>query len=176
MARVLGSRSTQFRGSFGGHEGRWLRAGDLLPVGGTAAVLHAPGLGAAPPEAALPADWAPAGIPPGITVVRVLPAAEYALFTGEAQRRFWETGWKISGQSNRAASAWPVRRWTSPAPRDALPRHRARRGAGAAPGEPIIQTADAHTAGGYPKDRHGGRAVLWRLAQAPLAAGCASCR
>jgi antagonist of KipI len=32
---VLGSRSTDLRGSFGGHEGRALRDGDVLPLGTT---------------------------------------------------------------------------------------------------------------------------------------------
>src|SRR5204863_7153439 len=34
---VLGSRSTDLRGNFGGHEGRVLRDGDQLPLGETSA-------------------------------------------------------------------------------------------------------------------------------------------
>ena len=34
MSPVLGSRSTDLRGNFGGHEGRVLRDGDALPLGG----------------------------------------------------------------------------------------------------------------------------------------------
>src|SRR3954464_5202011 len=36
---VLGSRSTDLRGGFGGHEGRALRDGDLLPVGNPTLIL-----------------------------------------------------------------------------------------------------------------------------------------
>jgi len=167
---VLGSRSTQFRGSFGGHEGRWLQAGDLLPAGAADEVaVQAPGFGAEPPEIALPADWAPADLPPGSTAVRVLPAGEYGLFTEESQQRFWESGWKISGQSNRAGfrlAGQPLE----------FARRLEMRSHGIVPGvvqvppsgEPIIQLSDAHTAGGYPKIGTVVEADLWRLAQAPL--------
>lgn len=167
---VLGSRSTQFRGSFGGHEGRWLQAGDLLPVGAPATgPIAAPGFGAQPPEAALPADWAPADLPPRTTAVRVLPAGEYALFTEESQQRFWDTGWKISGQSNRAG----FRLLGQPlefARRLEMRSHGIVPGVVQVPpsGEPIIQLSDAHTAGGYPKIGTVIEADLWRLAQAPL--------
>lgn len=167
---VLGSRSTQFRGSFGGLEGRWLQAGDLLPVGThVGAAVHAPGFGAEPPEFVLPADWAPADLQPGTTAVRVLPAGEYALFTEDAQERFWTTGWKISGQSNRAGfrlAGQPLEF----AKRVEMRSHGIVPGVVQVPpsGEPIIQLSDAHTAGGYPKIGTVVEADLWRLAQAPL--------
>ena len=167
---VLGSRSTQFRGSFGGHEGRWLQGGDVLPAGVAAGgSVQAPGFGAEPPEAALPADWAPPDMQPGTTAVRVLPAGEYALFTEEAQQRFWATGWKISVQSNRAGFrlAGPPLEF---ARRVEMRSHGIVPGVVQVPpsGEPIIQLADAHTAGGYPKIGTVVEADLWRLAQAPL--------
>lgn len=166
---VLGSRSTQFRGAFGGHEGRWLQAGDMLPAGRDDRMLAAPGFGAAPPGAALPGDWAPPDLPPNTTAVRVLTAGEYELFTEESQQRFWATGWKISGQSNRAGFRLAGQ------PLD-FARRLEMRSHGIVPGvvqvppsgEPIIQLSDAHTAGGYPKIATVIEADLWRLAQAPL--------
>lgn len=167
---ILGSRSTQFRGAFGGHEGRYLEAGDLLPVGmDSGAAIAAPGFGAEPPDVALTADWAPDGMAAGSTAVRVLPAAEYALFTEESQQRFWDTGWKISGQSNRAGFRLAGQ------PLD-FARRLEMRSHGLVPGvvqvppsgEPIIQLSDAHTAGGYPKIGTVIEADLWRVAQAPL--------
>ncbi|MCW8087385.1 5-oxoprolinase subunit C family protein [Sabulicella glaciei] len=167
---VLGSRSTQFRGSFGGHEGRWLQSGDLLPAGATAdATVMAPGFGAEPPETAFPADWAHFDLQPNTTSVRVLPAGEYGLFTEESQRRFWDTAWKITGQSNRAGfrlAGQPLEF----AQRIEMRSHGIVPGVVQVPpsGEPIIQLSDAHTAGGYPKIGTVIEADLWRLAQAPL--------
>ncbi len=167
---VLGSRSTQFRGSFGGHEGRWLEAGDVLPVGpDRPRTIVAPGFGAQPPDAGVPTDWTPADLPPGTTAVRVLTAAEYGLFTEESQQRFWSTGWKISGQSNRAGyrlAGQPL----DFARRIEMRSHGIVPGVVQVPpsGEPIIQLSDAHTAGGYPKIATVIEADLWRLAQAPL--------
>jgi biotin-dependent carboxylase-like uncharacterized protein len=167
---VMGSRSTQFRGSFGGHEGRYLQAGDRLPVGGSVAgPIPSAGFGAEPPHIAFPATWAPADLPPRTTAVRVLPAGEYALFTEESQQRFWDTGWKISGQSNRAGyrlTGQPLEF----ARRVEMRSHGIVPGVVQVPpsGEPIIQLSDAHTAGGYPKIGTVIEADLWRLAQAPL--------
>jgi biotin-dependent carboxylase-like uncharacterized protein len=166
---ILNSRSTQFRGAFGGHEGRWLQAGDLLPVGGGDATVAAPGFGVQPPDIALPADYAPADTEPNTTAVRVLTAGEYELFTEESQQRFWATAWKISGQSNRAG----FRLLGQPldfAKRLEMRSHGIVPGIVQVPpsGEPIIQMSDAHTAGGYPKIATVIEPDLWRLAQAPL--------
>ncbi|MCK0197304.1 biotin-dependent carboxyltransferase family protein [Ancylobacter sp. 6x-1] len=51
VAPVLGSRATDLKGRFGGHEGRPLAAGDLLPVGTAAADGPCLELPAAPPLA-----------------------------------------------------------------------------------------------------------------------------
>ncbi len=170
VPEVLGSRSTQFRGAFGGFEGRWLQSGDVLPGGPTEAEpLPGPGFGAAPPDAALSGDFVPADLAPGTTAVRVLPAGEYALFTEGSQQRFWETGWKISGQSNRAGYRLTGQTLEF-VKRLEMRSHGIVPGVVQVPpsGEPIIQLSDAHTAGGYPKIGTVVEADLWRLAQAPL--------
>jgi biotin-dependent carboxylase-like uncharacterized protein len=167
---VLGSRSTQFRGSFGGHEGRWLQAGDVVPTAATRTpALPSWGFGALPPEAALSADCGPADLPPNTTALRVLPAGEYELFTEDSQQRFWTAGWKISSQSNRAGfrlNGAPL----AFAQRIEMRSHGIVPGVVQVPpsGEPIIQLSDAHTAGGYPKIGTVIEADLWRIAQAPL--------
>lgn len=167
---VLGSRSTQFRGAFGGHEGRNLQTGDRLPVGAPQAEpIAGAGFGAEPPDGGLSTSWVPSDLPSGTTAVRVLPAGEYELFTEEAQQRFWTTDWKVTGQSNRAGFRLAGQPLTF-ARRLEMRSHGIVPGVVQVPpsGEPIIQLSDAHTAGGYPKIGTVIEADLWRLAQAPL--------
>lgn len=167
---VLGSRSTQFRGAFGGHEGRNLRSGDRLGVGeGRWRPADAAGVGVEPPDVGLAAEWAPPDLPAGTTAVRVLAAGEYELFTEEAIRDFWGTGWKISSQSNRAGYRLAGHA-LSFARRVEMRSHGIVPGVVQVPpsGQPIIQLSDAHTAGGYPKIGTVIEADLWRLGQVPL--------
>ena len=160
---VLGSRSTHLRGVFGGHEGRMLRPGDRLPAGRSD--TGAASFGVIAPDEALPLDLAPEGA----TTVRVLLAAEYDYFTREAQAALWSTPWKISSQSNRAgyrlmgpdlALAQPVEMRSHGLVPGVIQ--------GPAGGQPIIQLADAYTAGGYPKIGVVIEPDLWRIAQTPL--------
>src|SRR5215472_11548020 len=53
---VLASRSTQLRGSFGGHEGRALRRGDRLPLGEPQTCPRMEDIGVLPPALALPLE------------------------------------------------------------------------------------------------------------------------
>lgn len=159
---VLGSRATHLRGMFGGFNGRILQAGDRLPVGNNHAGHFS--FGVAPPEKALPlADM------DGATTVRVLPAAEYDAFDADAQAALWKTEWRISSQSNRAGY-----RLMGPVLNLAEPLEMRSHGLvpgviqGPAGGQPIIQLADAYTAGGYPKIGVAIEPDLWRIAQTPL--------
>lgn len=158
---VLGSRATHLRGVFGGYHGRLLRPGDLLPVGASAAGASA--FGVAPPEKALPLPCEDA------TLVRVLPAAEYEAFSEQARAALWSTPWRISAQSNRAGY-----RLLGPTLDLAEPIEMRSHGLvpgviqGPAGGQPIIQLADAYTAGGYPKIGVVIEPDLWRIAQTPL--------
>lgn len=163
---VLGSRSTQLRGAFGGHEGRTLRLGDRLRAGrpGRGSGDDETGFGLVPPAVAMPlhAD--------GVTAVRVLPAAEYGLYTPAAQEAFWSQLWRISPQSDRygyrLSGALPLQ------PRAPIEM----RSHGIVPGviqvppggQPIIQMRDAQPSGGYPKMGTVIEADLWRLGQAPI--------
>ena len=162
---VLGSRSTQLRGEFGGLDGRVLREGDRLPCGESHAQSPAGDLGIEPPEFALarPMDRADA------TVLRVVAAGEYAGFDPPAQALFWDSAWKVTPQSNRYGY-----RLEGPAVLPRMPIEK--RSHGIVPGviqippsgQPIIQVRDAQTSGGYPKIGTVIAADLWRLGQAKL--------
>ncbi|WP_435171082.1 biotin-dependent carboxyltransferase family protein [Falsirhodobacter sp. 1013] len=160
---VMGSRATSLRGDFGGHEGRDLRRGDRFATG-SAVSLPEEGYGVLPPETAL-ADHFPAG---DTLTLRAIPAGEHDLFTRDANR-FWAQDWKISAQSNRTGfrlSGPPV----TPDEPVEMRSHGLVPGVVQVPpaGEPIIQMADANTAGGYPKIAGVIEVDLWRLGQARI--------
>lgn len=161
---VLGSRSTQLRGAFGGLEGRQLRQGDQLPLS-TACDRGPGGFGIAPPPHGLPLAL------DGTPAVRVIPAAEYPLFTSAAHAALWQQPWKITPQSNRygyrlaGTALLPIR------PLE-MQSHGIVPGVIQVPhgGQPIIQLRDAQPMGGYPKIGAVIEADLWRLSHIALGA------
>jgi len=172
---VLGSRSTQLRGQFGGYNGRQLQKGDVLKAigaSGRAALYGAPyaaGFGTVPPEHSLPAPQALPSADADQTTVRVLPAAEYEYYRPESLEAFWSEGWKVTPQSDRYGYrlAGPTLNATHAVEK---------RSHGIVPGviqvphngQPIIQLRDAQPSGGYPKIGTVIEADLWRLAQARI--------
>lgn len=89
----LGSRSTFVLGQFGGHAGRTLRNGDLLPLGRL-------------PKEAPAAEPAPAALIPAYTTeweVGVLygPHGAPDFFTNDAIEMFFSTAWEVHYNSNR---------------------------------------------------------------------------
>ena len=164
VPEVLGSRSTAFRGGFGGHQGRALQPGDILSLGASAQpTLPDTGFSIAPPEQAM-ADYFPAPQQDDL-LIRVIPSGEFMLFSADTQR-IWQQSWKISRQSNRTGyrlSGQPLRASETIELRSygLIP------GIIQVPpaGEPIIQLSDANTAGGYPKLACVIEQDLWRLAQ-----------
>lgn len=97
---VLGSRSTYALGALGGHEGRALKAGDVLALG--------PARGAGPPGRAVPAPLrggpggGPGGGPAGgEPVLRVLPGLYHHRVTDEAGARFFEDRWTVAPEADR---------------------------------------------------------------------------
>ncbi len=161
VPEVLGSRSTQIRGAFGGHEGRPLRAGDLLRAAEPGRAVP-PGIGLLPPAAALPLQR------DGVPAVRVLPAAEHVAFMPESLATFWARPWKVSPQSDRygyrLAGEPLVLHYTLE-----MLSHGIVPGVIQVPssGQPIIQMSDAQPSGGYPKLGTVIGADLWRLGQLP---------
>jgi biotin-dependent carboxylase-like uncharacterized protein len=178
---VMGSRSTQLRGQFGGHQGRALARGDLLAAGAARAFDGAPGaalsarrragFGIEPPALALPAVACIDATGPAsrhATALRVLPAAEYPAFDDQSLQLFWSTEWKIGAQSDRYG-------YRLAGPALSLKHPLETRSHGIVPGviqvphggQPIVQMRDAQPSGGYPKIGTVIEADLWRLGQAP---------
>nr|WP_283093233.1 biotin-dependent carboxyltransferase family protein [Acetobacter okinawensis] len=161
---VLASRSTQLRGGFGGWQGRPLQQGDELPLCNPYCVDE---VGLVPPAQALALRAEDRD--DKTVVLRVIPATDYMLFTGSSLKEFGSIGWQITAQSDRVGY-----RLKGGALRMMEPVEL--RSYGVVPGiiqvppsgEPIIQMADANTAGGYPRIATVIEADLWRLAQARI--------
>lgn len=166
---VLGSRSTDLKAGFGGHQGRALRKGDRLLLGPSALdprQLAARPFGVRAPEAtprghADPVDDA--------IVLRVLPGPESGQFTAASLEALWRDPWRITPQSNRMGSRLEGfelkrRRAIDMLSSAVIP------GTIQVPpsGQPIILMGDAQTTGGYPRIGVVIHADLWKLAQAPL--------
>lgn len=163
VPQVLGSRSTQLRGEFGGLQGRALQQGDRLSALRPGASALPTDFGVIPPNQALPLQC------DGLPAMRVLPAAEYECFMDESRAAFWAGEWKVTTQSNR----YGYRLEGTPIlPKAAMEV----RSHGIVPGviqvphggQPIIQMRDAQPSGGYPKFGTVIEADLWRLGQAPI--------
>ncbi|MFO1220606.1 MAG: biotin-dependent carboxyltransferase family protein [Burkholderiaceae bacterium] len=160
---VLGSRSTQLRGTFGGLDGRPLCAGDVLRSGAATSKKFIEGLGLVPPALAMPLQR------DGLPALRVLPAAEYAAYTEASRAAFWAEPWKITAQSDRYGYRLEGRPLEAFAPIE-MRSHGIVPGVIQVPpgGQPIVQMRDAQPSGGYPKLGTVIEADLWRLGQAPV--------
>ena len=165
VPQILGSRSTDLKAGFGGHEGRALRKGDRLPAGASplnAAQRERRAFGLRGP------DWGP-NEDDGAIALRVLPGPEFELFTLAAREQLWGERWRITPQSNRMGSRLAGAELKRKRGGDML-------SSGVIPGtiqvppsgQPIILMGDAQTTGGYPRIGVVIRADLWKLAQAPL--------
>ena len=161
---VLGSRSTDLKAGFGGHQGRALKKGDKLALGPPALdgqqMARRP-FGVRAPDPGRGGD--------GATVLRVMPGPEFEQFTIASREALWGGSWRLTPQSNRMGSrleGFELRRRRAV---DML-------SSGVIPGtiqvppsgQPIILMGDAQTTGGYPRIGVVIRADLWKLAQAPL--------
>ena len=170
---MLGSRSTQLRGEFGGYCGRTLRQGDVIGAmvstehSDAFSALPAAGFGVEPPEFALPLGDMESIAHATRTYVRVLPAAEYDCYEDASLASFWNQDWKITSQSDRygyrlAGEALVTKTTLEQRSHGIVP------GVIQVPhsGQPIIQLRDAQPSGGYPKIGTVIEADLWRLGQA----------
>lgn len=160
---VLGSRSTQLRGAFGGHDGRALRQGDVLRAAAPGTDACPTGFGLVPPALALPLQVN------GVAAMRVLPAAEYLSYQEASRAAFWAGEWKITPQSDRYGYRLAGETLTPIQPTE-MRSHGIVPGVIQVPsgGQPIIQMRDAQPSGGYPKFGTVIEADLWRLGQAPI--------
>lgn len=162
VPEVLGSRSTQLRGAFGGFEGRAVRKGEVLRAV-TPGMVQALDFGVMPPAFALPLHEA------GLPAMRVLPAAEYANFREDSRAAFWAGEWKITAQSDRYGYRLQGTPLVPIAPME-IRSHGIVPGVIQVPsgGQPIVQMRDAQPSGGYPKLGTVIDADLWRLGQAAI--------
>lgn len=172
---IMGSRSTDLKAGFGGHEGRALKKGDRLPLGAsglTEAQRARRAFGVRGPDPSRDEGADAPVVPPsgdGATVLRVMAGPESHQFTAASRAAFHAAAWRITPQSNRMGSRLEGPALQREAAGDML-------SAGVVPGtvqvppsgQPIILMGDAQTTGGYPRIAVVIRADLWKLAQAPL--------
>ncbi|RQO47501.1 biotin-dependent carboxyltransferase family protein [Pseudomonas sp. KBW05] len=160
---VLGSRSTQLRGEFGGLDGRALQQADRLAALRPGISPLSLDFGVLAPSLALPLQI------DGVPAMRVLPAAEYERFQESSRAAFWAGEWKITTQSNRYGYRMEGEPLLPIAPME-IRSHGIVPGVIQVPhgGQPIIQMRDAQPSGGYPKFGSVIEADLWRLGQAPI--------
>ena len=135
---VLGSRSTDLHGGFGGFAGRALRGGDVLGVG-----APTPGGRPAPPPSAEPADTARARVVLG-------PQAEY--FADVTLRTFFDATWAVGSTSDRVGLRLSGPRLGHVGAPEIISDGMLPGSIQVPPdGQPIVMLADAPTTGGYPK-------------------------
>jgi antagonist of KipI len=171
---VLGSRSTYLPARFGGHEGRQLRAGDVLPLVPEVGVLSrnrfsklngrkSDKSGIKTVGWSAPALTLPAREP---IVIHAMEGRHHALFDAAARRAFFEATWKVTPDSNRMGfrMAGPV---LARAEAGEILSEPACLGTVQVPanGLPIALMADHQTTGGYPKIAEIAAADVPRLAQ-----------
>ncbi len=166
---VLGSRSTYRRAGFGGHQGRPLRAGDVLTLGaggdwantilasllaaGRAATtwsVRPPTLGAQPKEG----------------FVRAMRGPEWELFTPEAQRRFFAEEFRVTKDADRMGVRLEGPALALTAPRELIS-SAVNAGVVQVPpgGAPIVLLCSRQTVGGYPRLAAVAAVDFGRLAQ-----------
>jgi antagonist of KipI len=151
---VLGGRGTDITAKFGGHDGRPLRAGDVLKIGAPSGLSAAiQGVIRSSPELAAgfdPVD-SEAGhrLPPS---VRILPGPEYDLLTAASRDALFSEEFAVSPDSNRMGYRLSGPRLTlggavemrsSPVALGVIQLPRG--------GDPILLMADRQTTGGYPR-------------------------
>lgn len=167
VSRVLGSRSTEVKGGFGGLQGRALRRGDRLDVGvektDERSFPHGvAGVGAL--TETLSEYWRE--LHSGSVNLRVLPAAEYEEFTQQARRDFAKASYQVTGEANRTGARLRGDALALRSPRELLS-HGIVPGTIQVPpsGEPIVQLVEANTCGGYPKIATVIECDLWKCGQ-----------
>jgi biotin-dependent carboxylase-like uncharacterized protein len=141
---VMGSRAAYTRGKFGGHEGRALKAGDML-VTGTPGVLWAEYEGFSCPPRLRPVRNPSAPL-------RVIPGPQDDLFTEEGTAVFYSSEYVIANSADRMGFRLEGPAITHKESADIIsdaiclgsvqvPGH----------GQPIVMLADRQTTGGYTK-------------------------
>ena len=163
---VLGSRSTYLPGRFGGHEGRALKHGDLMPLRDAKAAQKFDSLKktrdgtvrwSAPPLT-LP-DREP-------VLVHVIDGQHFPSFDSASQRAFVDTVWRVGPESNRMGFRLGGPPLGRPDADEILSGPTCLGSVQVPPsGVPIALMADHQTTGGYPRIAEIASADVPRLAQ-----------
>jgi antagonist of KipI len=147
---VLGSRSTDLRGNFGGHQGHALRDGDVLSLFNTPRFETVAG---GISEWGAPATWA--RIANENVVLRIVKGADWDLFTPEAQQALVTTAFSVAPDSDRMGARLSGSTLGRVEPSDLLSEPVAPGTIQVPPnGQPILLLGDCQTIGGYPKIAH----------------------
>ena len=158
---VLGSRATDLRGNFGGHEGRTLREGDELPLGAkeprfeTAVSIGRQSQTATPwvSEWSAPAPWTTTATRDRF--LRVVRGSEWERFTEGAQASLVGTSFTVSFDSDRMGVRLSGPKLDRLDATDLLSEAVVPGTLQVPPnGEPILLLGDCQTIGGYPKIAH----------------------
>jgi KipI family sensor histidine kinase inhibitor len=153
---VLGSRATDLRAVLGGHHGRALQAGDILPIGATTT---------APVSEKWHVTWPqPSG---RMIELRYLRGIQADWFTGESRRTFRETAYTITPTSDRTGTRLQGTKLKLLEPREMVSQPVVFGSVQVPPdGQPIVLMSERQTIGGYPQIGHVISADIPKLARA----------
>jgi antagonist of KipI len=141
---VLGSRSTDLRGNFGGYNGRALR-----PLGQSAAMIR----GRTVSEWSAPATWSVTNRDGPI--LRIVRGADWDRFTSQAQHSLVSNAFTVAPDSDRMGARLTGPELERVEPGDLLSEPVAPGTLQIPPnGQPILLLGDCQTIGGYPKIAH----------------------
>jgi antagonist of KipI len=161
VPRVLGSRSTDLRGNFGGHEGRVLRDGDELLLSKERRFPNRRrytdgGLESAAPwvsQWSAPTNWTT--ISGDSAVLRFVRGTDWHRFTSEARQSLVTTAFTVTPDSDRMGARLDGPELARIHPGDLLSEAVAPGTLQVPPnGKPILLLGDCQTIGGYPKIAH----------------------
>lgn len=158
---VLGSRSTDLRGRFGGFAGRGLQEGDELSLGKAAPPAEdAPRIAS---WGALP-EWAVT--PQATPILRIVRGAEWEAFNRKSRHAFLAAAFKVGAQADRMGVRLEGAVLARKKKRELLSEAVAPGTVQVAnDGQPILLLGDCQTIGGYPKIAHVITVDLGRAAQ-----------
>ncbi|VFR97661.1 Allophanate hydrolase 2 subunit 2 [plant metagenome] len=167
---VLGSRSTNLRAGFGGHEGRALKGGDRVALSPRRA------LPMLPIERRMVQSGLPVLLAPAIdtatahrfdTAIRVIAGPHWQAFTHAAHHSFTTQPYAATQQSDRMGIRLKGESLSLVAPLELVSEATVFGAVQVPPdGQPIVLMADRQSAGGYPKIGYVASADLPLLAQA----------
>jgi KipI family sensor histidine kinase inhibitor len=156
VPEVLGSRATDLRAVLGGHHGRALKAGDLLPIGKSR-------------TAPISSHWHVCWPHPDgrLIELRYLRGMQADWFTGTARRLFSDTLYEICPTSDRTGTRLTGSKLVLEEPREMVSQPVVFGSVQVPPGgQPIVLMSERQTIGGYPQIGHVISADIPKLARA----------